>query len=64
MQNVVAEVSSEERFVDCSESLLIDCSGCGEKLILLGRASDWHLEGRTVFECGGCGKELSLEDRR
>jgi hypothetical protein len=52
-----------ERFVDCSESIVIDCR-CGEKLILLGHASDWRSEGRMSFECDGCGKELSLEDGR
>jgi hypothetical protein len=50
-----------ERFVDCSKSIVIDCP-CGEKLILLGRESDWSSEGRTVFECGGCGKKHSLKD--
>ena len=52
-----------ERFVDCSESIVIDCR-CGEKLILLGHASDWRSEGRMSFECDGCGKELSLKDGR
>jgi DNA-directed RNA polymerase subunit RPC12/RpoP len=59
----VSEVLAEEHFVDCSKSLVIECR-CGEKLLLLGRESDWISEGRTVFECGGCGKELSLEDGR
>ena len=51
----------EERHVDCSETIVLDCR-CGEKVLLLGRASDWSSEGRTVFECAGCGQELSLED--
>ena len=58
-----SEVLSEEHFVDCSKSLVIECQ-CGEKLLLLGRESDWRSEKRTVFECGGCGKKLSLEDAR
>jgi predicted SprT family Zn-dependent metalloprotease len=52
-----------ESFVDCSTSIVIDCR-CGEKLLLLGRESDWGSEGRTAFECGGCGKKLSLKDGR
>jgi DNA-directed RNA polymerase subunit RPC12/RpoP len=63
MHHHVAEASSEGRSVDCSEGLVIDCR-CGEKLLLLGRESDWRSEGRTAFECGGCGKTLSLEDGR
>jgi DNA-directed RNA polymerase subunit RPC12/RpoP len=52
-----------ESFVDCSKSIIIDCR-CGEKLLLLGRESDWGKEGRTAFECSGCGKKLSLKDAR
>ena len=63
MQHHVAEASSEGRFVDCSEGLVIECR-CGEKLLLLGRESDWRSEGCMTFECGGCGKDLSLKDRR
>ena len=56
----VSEARPEEHFVDCSKSIVIECR-CGEKLLLLGRQSDWRSEGRTVFECGGCGKKLSLK---
>jgi DNA-directed RNA polymerase subunit RPC12/RpoP len=42
---------------------VLECS-CGERVLLLGRESDWSSEGRTVFECGGCGRELTLEDSR
>ena len=63
MQHHVAGVSMHERFVDCSEGLVIECR-CGEKLLLLGRESDWRSEGRMTFECGGCGEDLSLKDRR
>ena len=61
MQHHVAGVSPDGRFVDCSEVLVIDCR-CGEKLLLLGRESDWRSEGRMTFECGGCGKDLPLKD--
>ena len=59
----VSVAPSLESFVDCSTSIVIDCR-CGEKLLLLGRESDWGSEGRTAFECGGCGKKLSLKDGR
>jgi predicted SprT family Zn-dependent metalloprotease len=49
-----------ERFVTCWRSMVIKCH-CGEKLILLGRKSDWK-SGHSVFECGGCGKKLFLRD--
>jgi DNA-directed RNA polymerase subunit RPC12/RpoP len=63
LMQYVWEVLPEEHFVDCSKSIVIECR-CGEKLLLLGRASDWRSEGRTVFECGGCGKKLSLKEGR
>lgn len=63
MKQVSGGLLQAERFVDCSKSMVIGCR-CGEKLLLLGRASDWDSEGRTVFECGGCGKKLSLKDGR
>jgi hypothetical protein len=59
----VSQVLSKEYFVDCSKSIVIDCR-CGEKLLLLGRESDWGKEGRTAFECSGCGKKLSFKDGR
>jgi hypothetical protein len=53
-----------ERFVACSKSIILECDGCAEKLILLGRESDWRSEGRMSFECDGCGTKLWLEDGR
>jgi predicted SprT family Zn-dependent metalloprotease len=64
MQHVpVAPPPLLESFVDCSTSIVIYCR-CGEKLLLLGRKSDWGSEGRTTFECGGCGKKLMLKNGR
>ena len=54
----VSELPSE-RIVTCSKSIVFDCR-CGEKLVLLGRESDWRKEERTDFECGGCGENISL----
>ncbi len=58
----VSITSLKERFVDCSKAIVLECQ-CGEKLLLLGRKSDWHSEGRKVFECVECGNKLSLKDR-
>jgi hypothetical protein len=54
--------SESDRFVVCSERIVLECNKCGERLILLGFESDWHSEGRTTFECG-CGERLTLADR-
>ena len=54
--------SESDRFVVCSEDIVLECNKCGERLILLGFESDWHSEGRTTFECG-CGERLTLADR-
>jgi hypothetical protein len=50
-----------ERFVTRSEAIVLECR-CREKLILLGRETDWRKERRTVFERGGCKEKLSLDD--
>jgi hypothetical protein len=54
--------SESDSFVVCSEQIVLECSRCGERLILLGFESDWYSEGRTVFECE-CGEKLTLADR-
>jgi hypothetical protein len=44
--------------------ILLECPGCGELVILLGREEDWYLSGeRREFACGGCGDELTLAHR-
>jgi DNA-directed RNA polymerase subunit RPC12/RpoP len=53
----------EGAYVTCTNCIVLECR-CGERVLLLGRESDWSSEGRTVFECGGCGRELTLEDSR
>jgi hypothetical protein len=53
--------SKSERFVLCSERILLECE-CGERLVLLGLEEDWYSELRTLFECE-CGERLSLADR-
>jgi hypothetical protein len=54
--------SESDRFVVCSEHIVLECNKCGERLILLGFESDWHSEGRTTFDCE-CGEKLALADR-
>ena len=49
-----------EHFLDCSESIVLNCR-CGEELILLGRADDWRSR-NAIFRCC-CGENLTLEER-
>jgi hypothetical protein len=58
----VQQSSESDRFVVCSEHIVLECGSCGERLMLLGFESDWHSEGRTAFECQ-CGERLTLTDR-
>ena len=45
----------------CPERIVLECQ-CGERLVLLGRATDWYSEERLVFKCE-CGQELTFSDR-
>jgi hypothetical protein len=54
--------SGAERFVPSTEQITLEC-GCGERLVLLGREYDWHLEGHTYFECE-CGERLAISNNR
>ena len=51
-----------DRFVLCSERIILKCKRCGERLILLGLEDDWSSEGRTTFECE-CGERVTFADR-
>ena len=55
----VSELVVPESFLSCSQGIVLECR-CGEKLLLLGRETDWPKEGRSVFECSGCEEKLSL----
>ena len=48
-----------ERSIELSGRIVLECKSCGERVILLGRAEDWHQEGRTSIRCSGCGEELN-----
>lgn len=47
--------------IEASERIVLEC-GCGERLVLLGRADDWYAGGRDAFECS-CGERLTLANR-
>ncbi len=53
----------EERWVEPSGQIVLECSGCGEHLSLLGREEDWPKEHRDAFDCRGCGKTITLAHR-
>ena len=50
----------EERFVEFSERIVLECD-CGEKIVLLGMEEDWD-EREDAFECE-CGRSVTLADR-
>jgi hypothetical protein len=52
-----------ERTIDTSGQIVLECSGCGERVILLGHEDDWSREHRHAFECSGCTKTVTLADR-
>ena len=45
-----------EHSVEVSGQIILECSGCGEHLTLLGLEEDWPKEHRDAFGCSGCGK--------
>ena len=49
--------------IEASDHIVLECSGCGEYLILLGREEDWLKEHRDAFPCSGCGKTVTLAHR-
>jgi hypothetical protein len=54
--------TESDNAVECSGRMVLECDGCGERLILLGLKEDWISEQRTNFECQ-CGQSLTLADR-
>jgi hypothetical protein len=47
--------------IEWSDRIVLSCS-CGERVVLLGRATDWHDESRLSFPCE-CGTGLTLDDQ-
>ena len=50
----------EEYLVEALGQILLECSGCGEYVILLGPEEDWPKEHRDAFDCSGCAKTVIL----
>ena len=55
--------AGEEHSVETSGQIVLECSGCGEYLTLLGLEEDWPKEHRDAFGCGGCGNTVTLAHR-
>jgi hypothetical protein len=53
----------EERSVETSGQIVLECSGCGEHLTLLGLEEDWPKEHRDAFDCSACGNTVTLAHR-
>jgi len=49
--------------IEASGLIVLECSGCGERLLLLGREEDWPKEHRDAFACCGCGDTITLAHR-
>ena len=55
--------AGEEHSVEASGQIVLECSECGEHLILLGLEEDWPKEHRDAFGCSGCGNTVTLAHR-
>ena len=52
-----------ERTIEPSGQIVLECSGCGEHLTLLGLEEDWPKEHRDAFRCSWCGNTVTLAER-
>ncbi len=52
-----------ERTIEPSGQIVLECSGCGEHLTLLGLEEDWPKEHRDAFGCSWCGNMVTLAER-
>ena len=52
-----------EASVEVSGQIILECSGCGEHLTLLGLEEDWPKEHRDAFGCSACGNTVTLAHR-
>jgi hypothetical protein len=53
----------EERSVETSGQIVLECSECREHLTLLGLEEDWLKEHRDAFGCSACGDTVTLAHR-
>jgi hypothetical protein len=49
----------EEYSVETLGQIILECSRCGEYVILLGPEEAWPKEHRDTFDCSGCDKTVS-----
>ena len=52
-----------ERTIATSGQIVLECSGCGEHVILVGHEDDWARDHRDTFECSAYAKKVTLADR-
>ena len=52
-----------ERTIEASGSIVLECSGCGGHLTLLGLEEDWPKQHKDAFGCGGCGDTVTFAHR-
>jgi hypothetical protein len=55
--------AAEEHSVEASGQIILERSGCGEYLTLLGLEEDWPNEHRDAFGCSACGDTVTLAHR-
>ena len=55
--------AAEEHSVEASGQIVLECSGCGEHLTLLGLEEDWPKEHRDTFGCSWYGNTVTLAER-
>ena len=49
--------------IEATGLIVLECGGCRERLLLLGREEDWPKEHRDAFPCRGCGNTITLAHR-
>jgi hypothetical protein len=49
-----------EQSIRCSDQIVLSCS-CGEKIVLIGRLTDWYDQEQLEFDCE-CGRSLTFSD--
>ena len=49
----------DEYSVEALGQIVLECSGCGEYVILLGPEEDWPRKHRDAFDCSGCAKTVT-----
>jgi hypothetical protein len=50
----------EEYSVEALGQIVLECSRCGEYVILLGPEEEWPKEHRDTLDCSGCAKTVTF----